>query len=91
MKAPIRVPEPPVSRVPPITAAAMAAKVISDPPARGSIDPMRNASMTPAKPAKNAAQHEIAHLDAGTLIPTSFCGDEIPARCDCVQSETGAV
>ena len=85
------VPEPPVRSVPPITAEAMAMNMISDPPASGSIEPMRNASMTPAKPAEHAAQHEIADLDAAHFNADFRRGDEIAAGGDGVKPEPSAV
>ena len=61
--APMTVPSPPVSSVPPITAEAMAANMISVPPDkridRADAEGVENAG----EAAEHAAEHEIAGLD----------------------------
>ena len=65
--APMIVPEPPVSSVPPMTEDAMAMNMISVPPASGSIEPMRNVSRIPAKSSQDTTNDEIPHLYATDL------------------------
>ncbi len=70
-KAPITVPEPPASAVPPMTAAATPRNIRSEPPASGSIESTRIASLMPAKPAKTAASMKLPTLIRLVCTPAS--------------------
>ena len=64
INAPITVPEPPVSAVPPITAAAMASKVRLLPPASGAAEPEMRGRNHPGQRGQSAQDHEGGDLDA---------------------------
>ena len=83
---PMMVPEPPASCVPPITPAATARNMIWLPPACGSIEPMRNAFQAAGEPGEQAAQHEIADLQAGHLDAGFARADLVGAGSDGVQA-----
>ncbi len=76
--APMTVPSPPVSSVPPITAEAMAENMISVPPESGSIEPMRKASRMPAKPPSTLQSTKLPVLIIRTLMPTSAAPTGLP-------------
>ena len=71
MNAPITVPLPPASSVPPMTAAEIAWNMIPAPPASGSVVVIRTASMIPAKPASVLASMKLRTFVQRTRMPAS--------------------
>ena len=70
--APIAVPSPPASSVPPITAADTARNIVSDAPAvSGVTEPARVASRMPTKPAKTLQRMKLRMTTMRTLMPAS--------------------
>ena len=88
--APITVPEPPASAVPPMTAAAMAVNVIRvPPPMLGSIELIRNASRMPANAPSTLAIMKLPILIR--LRPDAGLGgaEQVAADRDGVQAPPG--
>src|SRR3712207_8691391 len=69
--APVTVPTPPSSAVPPMTAAAMHSSTMSGPPASGSMELMRNDSMIPTNPPSTPARMKLPILMRAMLTPAS--------------------
>jgi hypothetical protein len=72
INAPTTVPEPPASRVPPITAAEIPSKRTELAPAgSGWTDVVRTASITPTSPAQRLQMMKLRMITQRTLIPAS--------------------
>ena len=72
------VPDPPISDVPPMTAAATARNMMSVPPCSGRIDVMRVESRIPAKPPSTLQSTKLPILIQRTLTPLSLAPIGLP-------------
>ena len=77
-KPPMIVPDPPISDVPPMTAAATARNMMSVPPWSGRIDVIRVESRIPAKPPSTLQSTKLPILIHRTLTPLSLAPIALP-------------
>ena len=90
IKAPITVPDPPVSAVPPITAAAMASRVSLLPPASGAAEPDIGGGDHTGQRGQSAQDHEGGDLDAIGAHADLASGQQVAAGGDHMQTKDGA-
>ncbi len=75
---PTMVPAPPAIAVPPITPEATPRNMMFDPPASGSVEPMRNASSSPAKPPSVLVRMKLPMRMRLMSIPASAAAIALP-------------
>ena len=90
INAPITVPDPPVSAVPPMTAAAMASRVRLLPPASGAAEPETVAVIKPVNAARSTQDHEGGDLYAVGAHADLASGQQVAAGGDHMQAKDGA-